>query len=255
MEMDLGLTNKVALVTGASRGIGRAIAQCLAAEGARVGVNFVRHPAAADEVVATIRRKGGQAIAVQADVAKRSQVEAMVREVTAELGPIDILVNNAAISKVLPLDQLTEAQWDRMMNVNLKGLFICARAVMPALKERGWGRIVSFASIAGKNGSAMEAHYAASKAGVINLTRSLARHLAPYNVTVNCIAPGSVDTDMFTQWLNMSGKDKAEAMTWAPLGRIATPEDIANVVVFLTSDLAGFVTGETINVNGGLLMD
>ncbi len=253
--MDLGLTDKVALVTGASRGIGRAIALCLAAEGARVGVNFVRHSAAADEVVAAIRQKGGQAIAVQADAAQHGQVEAMVREVNAVLGPIDILINNAALSEVSPLDQLTVAEWDRTMDVNLKGPFMCAQSVMPALKERGWGRIVNVASIAGQIGSADQSHYAAAKAGVINLTRSLAKHLAPYNVTVNCVAPGSVDTDMFSEWLEMSGNSMAEAVTWAPFGRIARPEEIASVVAFLASEPAGFITGETINVNGGLFMD
>jgi 3-oxoacyl-[acyl-carrier protein] reductase len=253
--MDLGLATRVALVTGASRGIGRAIALSLAAEGARVGVNFVRDRTAAGEVVAEIERNGGQAVAVQADIAQQDQVETMVEQVMAEFGPLDVLVNNAAFSSVVPLDQVTDTEWDEVMDVNLKGPFLCARAVMPILKERGWGRIVNVASIAGKYGSAIEAHYAASKAGVINLTRSLAKHLAPYNVTVNCVAPGSVDTDMFAEWLRMSGNSKAEATTWAPLGRIATPGEVASVVVFLASEPAGFITGETINVNGGVLMD
>ncbi len=243
--------NKVALVTGASRGIGRAVALGLAAEGVRVAVNFVRRRAAADEVVAAIQQAGGQTTAVQANVSQQSQVKAMVQQVVAELGPIDILVNNGAIYETLPLDQVTVAQWDRMMAVNLRGPFICAQAVMPMLKERGWGRIINIASNAGKSGSQWEAHYAASKAGLINLTRSLAKHLAPYGVTINCVAPGSTDTEMFATSLELIG----DGIKMAPLGRIATPEEVASVAVFLASEPAGFITGETINVNGGALMD
>lgn len=249
--MELGLAGKVALVTGGSRGIGRAIALGLAAEGCAVAVNFVHRSDAADDVVAAIGQLGVPARAVQADVSDRRQVEALVTTVVDRFGTLDILVNNGAIYEAVPIDELTEAQWERTLAVNLKGPFLCAQAVMPILKAKRSGRIVNIASNAGKSGSAVEADYAASKAGLINLTRSLARHLAAYSITVNCVAPGSTDTEMFASSLEQTG----DTITLAPLGRIATPEEVASAVVYLASEPAGFITGETINVNGGSLMD
>lgn len=249
--MELGLTGKVAVVTGGSRGIGRAIAVGLAAEGCAVAVNYVHNSGAAAEVVATIEAAGGTAFAIQADVSDSDDVVRLVETVVGRFETIDVLVNNGAIYEAVSINEVSEEAWDQMMAVNLKGPFLCVRAVMPIMEAKGWGRIINVASNAGKTGSAVEPHYAASKAGLINLTRSLARHLAPHGITVNCVAPGSTDTEMFESSLAQTG----DTIKLAPLGRIATPDEVASTVIYLASEPAAFITGETINVNGGSVMD
>jgi 3-oxoacyl-[acyl-carrier protein] reductase len=244
------LQGRVALVTGASRGIGRAIALALAQAGADVLVNCREREDAATEVVRQIEALGGRALAVRADVTAREQVRAMVSRAVESLGAIDILVNNAGFLQQKPFTDITDEDWDRVLAVNLKGVFLCSQEVLPAMRSRGSGRIVNMASSGGQLGGTLAPHYAASKAGVISLTRSLARLAAP-DVAVNCIAPGLIDTEM-TQ-AEMASKAGAEKLRQIPLGRIGAAEDVAASVVFLAAS-APYITGQTINVNGGLYL-
>ena len=243
---------RVALITGAGRGIGAAIARALAREGATVVVTDVDE-SSAQAVARGIAESGGQAMAVAMDVAERKSVERAVGEVYARWGGIDILVNNAGICPLRPFEEISGAEWDQVLNVNLKGAFLCAQAVVPGMRERGFGRIINITSVAGKMGGVMVgAHYAASKGGLIALTFSLARTYAPYGITVNAISPGTTVTEMTRSWPEDTLADLASSI---PLGRLGQPADIAEAVVFLASDAAGFITGEVLDVNGGLLMD
>jgi NAD(P)-dependent dehydrogenase (short-subunit alcohol dehydrogenase family) len=244
------LEGRVALVTGASRGIGRAIALALAQGGADVLVNYREREDAAAEVVRQIEALGGRASAVRADVTAREQVRAMVSRTVESLGAIDILVNNAGLLQQKPFTEITDEDWDRVLAVNLKGVFVCSQEVLPAMRSRGSGRIVNMASSGGQLGGTLAPHYAASKAGVISLTRSLARLAAP-DVAVNCIAPGLIDTEM-TQ-AEMASETGAEKLRQIPLGRIGAAEEVAASVVFLAA-AAPYITGQTINVNGGLYL-
>ncbi len=244
------LEGRVALVTGASRGIGRAIAVALARTGADIVVNYREREDAAAEVVDQIEDLGGRALAVQADVTARGQVRAMVSRTVERLGDIDILVNNAGLLQQKPFVEITEEDWDRVLAVNLKGVFLCSQEVLPAMRSRRSGRIVNMASSGGQLGGSLAPHYAASKAGVISLTRSLARLAAP-DVAVNCVAPGLIDTEM-TQ-TEIASEAGAEKLRQIPLGRVGAAEEVADSVVFLAAS-APYVTGQTINVNGGLYL-
>jgi 3-oxoacyl-[acyl-carrier protein] reductase len=246
------LRGRSALVTGGSRGIGRACCLALARAGARVAVNYRVESPSAQMVVDEIEAAGGEAFALSADVAQRADAEMLVDETVARFGGIDILVNNAGIWKGSPVEELSDAEWQEMLSINLTGTFHCVRAAVPAMKEARSGRIVSIASTAGQRGEALHAHYAATKGAVIALTKSLALELAPFGILVNAVAPGWTVTDMTRD--DLLGQRRDAILKTIPLGRAATPEDVAGAVLFLCSDLAGFVTGEVINVNGGSVL-
>lgn len=247
----MSLQGKIAVVTGGSRGIGRAICERLGALGAFVIVNYVSRPEAAQEVVAAIRQQGGDGKAVQFNVAASQEVQEAFARILEDHGRIDILVNNAGITRDGLLLKMKDEQWDEVMDTNLKGVFLCSKAVYRAMMKQRWGRIVNITSVIGFAGNAGQANYAAAKAGIVGLTRSLARELAPRGVTVNGVAPGYIVTDM-TSGLSeeVSGKIKAEI----PLGILGEPEDVAAAVGYLVSEEARYVTGQCIHVNGGMFM-
>ena len=240
------LNDRVALITGASRGIGKAIALALAKAGAAVAVNYRERGEEATSVVDAIHRSGGRAVAVAADVAIAGAVKDMIGAVERQLGPIDILVNNAGMAAMRSLEEITEEDFDRALAVNLKSAFLCTQAVLPGMRARRFGRIVNISSIGARVGSgSVSIAYAASKAGLEGLTRGYAVRLAPEGVTVNAIAPGLIDTEM--------GQPLIEAGLAAriPVGRPGTGEEIAEVVMLLVND--AFITGQTLQVNGGSL--
>jgi 3-oxoacyl-[acyl-carrier protein] reductase len=243
-EMD-DLTNRVALVTGASRGIGRDIAIALAGAGARVAVNYRTASSRAGEVVDEIAAAGGTAVALQADVSDPMAAAALVREAEARLGPIDILVNNAGILARKPLDELGPADWDEAIRVNLSSAFYVTQAGLPGMRARRWGRIIMLSSIAAQTGGVIGPHYAASKAGLIGLTHSYASLLAREGITANAIAPALIETDM------IRGND-AIRPDLIPIGRFGTPDEVAAVALLLASN--GYISGQTIGVNGGWYM-
>jgi 3-oxoacyl-[acyl-carrier protein] reductase len=246
------LKDRVAIVTGAGRGIGLGIARAFAREGARVAICDVRADLA-EQAVAEITAAGGEALAFPMDVTRRDQIQDVVDQVLLRWGRIDVLVNNAGIYEVLPFEEITEAQWDRLLAVNLKGAFLCCQAVVPAMKGQGSGRIVNIASSAGKTGGTLAgAHYSVSKAGLICLAKQLARELGSFGITVNAVAPGRIDTPMIHI---ASEQENEDFVRRTPLGRLGTAEDVANAVLFLASDGASFITGEIVDVNGGLLID
>ena len=245
------LDGKTALVTGASRGIGRAIALCLAAEGARVAINYAGNVKAAEEVKAAIEAAGGTAILCQADIADSSAVEAMVANVVKEFGTIDILVNNAGITRDALLMRMKDEDFAKVLDTNLKGVFYCTKAVSKLMMKKRSGRIVNMASVVGLVGNAGQTNYAAAKAGVIGFSKSAAKELASRGITVNVVAPGFIGTDM-TAGLPESVKEKM--LTDIPLGRMGEAEDVANAVLFLASDQASYITGQVVNVDGGMVM-
>ncbi len=239
------LTGRVALVTGSSRGIGRSIAVALADAGADIAVNFLTRAADAQSVEEEIRRLGRRSIAIQADVSSAQQVEALVRTVEQQLGPVDILINNAGIARPQPIDAVTENDWDEIIDANLKSCFLVTQAVLPGMRRRGWGRIVNLSSVAAHVGGVIGPHYAASKAGMLGLTHYYARHLAKEGITVNAISPALIETEMVTSNPNASPN-------LIPAGRFGTPGEVASVAVMLTQN--GYITGQTIHVNGGWYM-
>ena len=245
------LDGKTALVTGASRGIGRAIAIRLASEGASVAINYAGNAKAAEEVKSIIEAAGGKAMLVQADVSSAESVEAMIKEVVEAFGGIDILVNNAGITRDGLLMRMKEEDWDAVINTNLKGVFYCTKAVSKLMMKKRAGRIVNMASVVGLTGNAGQANYAAAKAGVIGFSKTMAKELASRGITVNMVAPGYIDTDM-TAVLSESVRETM--VSGIPLGRAGTPEDVANAVLFLVSDDASYITGQVINVDGGMVM-
>jgi 3-oxoacyl-[acyl-carrier protein] reductase len=237
------LKNRVALVTGGSRGIGEAIAIALANAGAAVAVNYRERSQEAAAVVENIQRNGGRAAAIAADVSLAGAVRGMISDVESRLGPIDILVNNAGIAVTRGLDEITEEDFDRTVAVNLKSAFLCTQGVLAGMRERRWGRIVNISSIAARGAGSISVAYNASKAGLEGLTRGYASRLAPEGVTVNAVAPGLIDTEM--------GKPLIEAGVIAriPVGRSGTGEEIAQAVMLLVRN--GYITGQTLAVNGG----
>ena len=245
------LDGKTALVTGASRGIGRAIALRLAAEGARVAINYAGNVKAAEEVKAAIEAAGGTAILCRADVADSAAVEAMVADVAKEFGAIDILVNNAGITRDTLLMRMKDEDFAKVLDTNLKGVFYCTKAVAKLMMKKRAGRIINMASVVGLVGNAGQTNYAAAKAGVIGFSKSAAKELASRGITVNAVAPGFIGTDM-TADLPESVKEKA--LSDIPLGRAGQPEDVANAVLFLASDQASYITGQVVNVDGGMVM-
>lgn len=246
------LEQRVALVTGGSRGIGRAVSLALAREGAKVVVNYAASAAAAAEVVAAIEaREGGEAYAVRADVAREDEVEAMVQDVIARFGRVDILVNNAGITRDTLLLRMKDPDWQAVMAVNLTGAFLCSRAVARSMVRNRRGKIINVTSVVGITGNAGQANYCAAKAGLIGLTKALARELASRSINVNAVAPGFIATDM-TGGLPEQTKDRLLAEI--PLGRLGRPEDVAEAVVFLASPAADYITGQTIVVDGGMAM-
>jgi len=244
------LMGKVALVTGGSRGIGRAIAIALADVGAHVVLTYNSNQVFANEVINTITMRGGKSISIQMTLEDSVSVRRCITLVKERFGSINILVNNAAIAQEKPFDTITDADWDRMLAVNLRGPFICCQEVLPEMIANGWGRIINITSIGGQWGGFNQVHYAASKAGLISLTRSLARIYSRHGITTNAVAPGLVGTEMSTRELDSDeGREKIKNI---PIGRIAIIEEIAQVVVFLATDAASYITGQTINVNGGM---
>ena len=245
------LAGKTALVTGGSRGIGRAIALKLADGGAKVAVNFAGNVAKAQEVQAEIESRGGEAMLVQGDVSNFQTVSDIVKKIVETWGRLDILVNNAGIARDNLLLKMSEADFDAVIATNLKGVFNCTKAVTKIMMKQRGGRIVNMSSVIGLIGNISQANYAAAKAGIIGFTKSAARELAPRGVTVNAIAPGFIATDMTAA---VSEKIQAEMLEKIPLGRAGAPEDVANLAAFLASEQAAYITGQVINVDGGLAM-
>jgi len=250
------LDGKSALITGASRGIGRAIALRFAEEGCDLAINYVAeqgrdNAAEAEEVAQQIGALGCRALCVEADVSDLQAVEDMVARAIGRLGKLDILVNNAGITRDRTLKKLDKEDWDRVLAVNLTGAFHCARAVIDHMRERRYGRIISLASVVAQMGNIGQTNYGASKAGLIGFTRSLAREVARRGITVNAIAPGFIDTEM-TQ--AMPEDIRQQVVQTIPLARMGTPEDVAHAAVFLASEQAAYITGQVLSVNGGLWM-
>ena len=244
------LRDKTAIVTGGSRGIGHAIVMALVREGANVVVADVNLEAA-EQVAGEITNLGGQALAVKANVADPAEAAEMIKAAINKFGKVDILVNNAGITRDTLLMRMKEEDWDAVINVNLKGVFNCTKAVLGPMVKQRYGRIVNIASIVGLMGNAGQANYGAAKAGIIGFTKSVAREVASRNITLNAVAPGFIQTQM-TDVLPESAKAKLKEQI--PLGRLGLPEDIANTVVFLVSDKASYITGQTIAVDGGMVM-
>jgi len=244
------LSEKVAVITGASRGIGRLIAVDLARRGARVVVS-ARNVEALDSLVAEITSGGGEALAVAADVAVAADADGLLAAAVQRFGRVDILVNNAGITRDGLLLRMKEEDWDAVLDTNLKGAFLCTRAAAKVMSKQKYGRIINISSVVGEMGNPGQANYCASKAGLLGLTKSVARELARRNITVNAVTPGFVVTDM-TDALPEKARD--ELVSQIPLGRLGKPEDIAFCVAFLASDQAGYITGQVLGVNGGMHM-
>jgi 3-oxoacyl-[acyl-carrier protein] reductase len=255
MSSSFELNGKVALVTGASSGIGRATAEALAGNGARVAINFHRNKAGAAAALAQIVDRGGTAIIVQADVTRAKDVESLVEQTVAELGPIDILVNNAgSLVERLKILELTEERWDEVIDLNLKSAFLCCKAVAGSMMERKAGAIINVSSIAGRTGGALGSiHYSTAKGGLITFTKGLAKELGPFGVRVNAVSPGVIDTRFHEEFSSPEMMKTYAGMI--PLGRVGTPAEVGKVICFLASDAASFLAGETIEINGGMFMD
>ncbi len=247
----MNLDGKLVLVTGGSRGIGRAICIHLAAQGATVGINYVSNATAAEETLSGIKQAGGNGFCVGFDVADSKSVQKAVKEIASEYGGIDILVNNAGITRDGLMARMKDADWDMVMDTNLKGAFTCSKAVMRFMMKKRWGRIINISSVIGFLGNGGQVNYAAAKAGLVGLTKSMARELASRNVTVNCVAPGYIVTDM-TRELAEDIQNIIKAQI--PLGTLGQPDDVASAVGYLASQDSGYMTGQTLHVNGGMYM-
>jgi 3-oxoacyl-[acyl-carrier protein] reductase len=254
MHNHFDLNGKVALITGASSGIGQATAELFAQCGASVAINYHKNEAGAEEARTRITQAGGQAVTLAADVRNSKDIQDLVNRVVKELGPIDILVNNAgSLVERLKILELTEERWDEVMDLNLKSAFLCSQAVTESMIERQTGAIVNVSSIAGRNGGALGSiHYSAAKGGMITMTKGFAKELAPHGVRVNAVSPGVIETPYHEQF------STPEAMkgfvSTIPLGRVGKPNEVAQVITFLASDAAAYLCGETVEINGGMLM-
>lgn len=244
------LKDRVAIVTGASRGIGRSLALTMAGQGAKL-VLSARNAEALEQLVAEIQAAGGNAVAVAGDVSSAAAAGELIEAGMQTFGRIDILVNNAGITRDALLLRMKDEDWDDVLNVNLKGAFLCIRAAAKVMSKQRFGRIINISSVVGEMGNPGQANYCASKAGLLGLTKSVARELARRNVTVNAITPGFIVTDMTEA---LSEKTREELAAQIPLGRLGSAEDIAHAVIFLASDQAGYITGQTLGVNGGMYM-
>ncbi|MEO1211737.1 MAG: 3-oxoacyl-[acyl-carrier-protein] reductase [Cyanobacteria bacterium J06638_20] len=243
------LEGKTALVTGASRGIGKAIALALAAVGAKVAVNYARSAEAAEAVVKDIAEMGGEAIALKADVSQAGDVDAMVATVMDKWGQIDVLVNNAGITRDTLLLRMKPEDWQAVIDLNLTGVFLCTRAVSKIMLKQRSGRIINISSVVGEMGNAGQANYSAAKAGVIGFTKAIAKEVAPRGITANAVAPGFITTDM------THGVKADDILKFIPLGKFGQPEDVAGLVRFLAADpAAAYITGQVMNVDGGMVM-
>ncbi|MBS4211879.1 3-oxoacyl-[acyl-carrier-protein] reductase [Neobacillus rhizophilus] len=247
----MSLAGKAALVTGASRGIGREIALELARQGANVAVNFSGSEAKANEVVDEIKALGQEAFAIKCNVSNTEEVSEMVKAVIEQFGRLDILVNNAGITRDNLLMRMKEEEWDDVLNINLKGVFLVTKAVTRQMMKQRVGRIINISSVVGESGNPGQANYVAAKAGVIGLTKTTAKELASRNITVNAIAPGFITTDMTDK---LPEDVKAEMLKQIPLARLGEPKDIAKAAAFLASDDSAYITGQTLHINGGMVM-
>lgn len=244
------MQDQVAIITGSSRGIGKAAALALAAEGASVVVNYARSSTAADDVVAEITRAGGSAIALQADVSQEDQVDALIKATKDKFGRIDVLVNNAGITRDTLLLRMKPADWQAVIDLNLTGVFLCTRAVAKIMLKQRSGRIINISSVAGLMGNPGQANYSAAKAGVIGFTKTVAKEMAGRSVTVNAVAPGFIETDMTNELPNTE-----EILKYIPLGRYGQVSEVAGLIRFLASDpAAAYITGQVMNVDGGMVM-
>jgi 3-oxoacyl-[acyl-carrier protein] reductase len=242
---------RTVLITGGSRGIGAAIARRFSAEGYQVALNYCRSAAYAENLAAELNARQGRAAAFQADVSRKDQVQAMVEAVLQTFGSIDVLVNNAGIAQQKMFQDITEAEWQRMFDVNVKGMYHCCQAVLPGMLQRKAGKIINISSMWGMVGASCEVHYSAAKAAVLGMTKALAKELGPSRIQVNCVAPGVISTDM-----NKALDEEAMAaiLDETPLGCVGAPSDIASAVWYLASDQAGFITGQVLSPNGGLVI-
>ena len=247
------LKGKTAIITGSGRGIGKAIALAMAQQGANIVINDVNMESA-QEVVAEIEAMGRQAIAVKADVTAEEQVEALVQACIDRFGKLDILVNNAGIIQTVPVTEINGKDWDRVMEVNLKGVFLCCKAALTPMKAQRSGKIVNIASVAGKRGGGLLGNscYSASKGGVIAFTKSVARESGPFGINVNAVTPAFTDTEMTR---SIDPEKKEFIIKMLPLGRVGQPSDIAGAVCFLASSMSDYMTGEIMDVDGGLMCD
>jgi 3-oxoacyl-[acyl-carrier protein] reductase len=248
--LTLSLKNKVALITGGSRGIGQAISLALASNGAKVSVAYHHNQDLAIKVISSIKKNGGQALAHQMEVTERSSVRQVLSDTNRHFGGIDFLINNAGINKPTDFDQISEVDWDQIMSVNLKGPFICAQEAIPFLRQRGGGSIVNIGSVSGQYGGPRTAHYAASKGGLISLGQVIARFGAQYNIRCNTVSAGLISSDMADAGMQSEAVRKAAESII--LKRFGTKEEVARAVVFLCSEDSSYITAQTINVNGGL---
>lgn len=245
------LAGKVAMVTGGSRGIGRAISLALARHGARVVVNYLGNASAAEATAREIVACGSQCLTVQADVSKPEEVHRLIDQVLDTFGRIDILVNNVGLTQDDLIVRMSEKKWDQVMDANLRSAFLCTRAALRPMLRQRWGRIINISSVGGMVGNAGQANYAAAKAGLIGFTKAVAKEVASRNITANAVAPGFVETE---QTRNITGPQKEAITRMIPMGRTATPEDIAPAVLFLASEEAAYITGHVLNVDGGVVM-
>lgn len=247
--MQINFTGRVVIVTGATGGIGQAVVKAFSASGAAVVLVDIQTGWLAS-LAHDITARGGKALAVEADVSNKAQVQAMVSQTLNTFGRVDILVNNAGIAQTVSILELTEEDWDHMMNVNLKSVLFCSQAVIRPMIDQGWGRIINMGSMAGKTGGrTIGANYVVSKAGVMALTKSLATFCSQYQITVNALAPGIVDTPM------AHAVPRGDQSKKVPLGRLAHPDEVASLILFLASEQAGYITGEIVDINGGMVMD